>query len=113
MGDHVVGAAAKAKGFALAKPPKIDREINFSPRTKPRYHLIGRCGPAYLPFLGFSMFNTRIITCAPAVVGLLFIGRQAMADDGKNVTITNTPLPVTATTPLPVTIMGGTPVAFS
>jgi len=51
---------------------------------------------------------TRIRTCALAVAAVFFIGSQASAQPqgGPNVTVVNTPLPVTVTnqTPLSVTV---------
>jgi hypothetical protein len=47
---------------------------------------------------------TRIRTCALAIGAVCFIGSQALAQGGPNVTVVNTPLPVT---------MSGTPVAFT
>ena len=53
---------------------------------------------------------TRIHTCALAAAAVLFFGGQASAQPfgGPNVTVANTPLPVTVTNPS----IPGTPVAF-
>ena len=60
------------------------------------------------------MSNTRIITCALAIAGVLFVGGQAPAAD-KEVTVTNTPLPVTVTNPTvpPSTVNVGNPAALA
>ena len=54
---------------------------------------------------------TRIRTCALAIAAVLFVGSQASAQPqgGPNVTVVNTPLPVTVTNQA----MPGTPVAFT
>src|SRR5262249_877986 len=49
---------------------------------------------------GNVMFNTRVITCALAAAGVLFIGSEATAQQGgPAVSVVNTPLPVTVTNP--------------
>jgi hypothetical protein len=48
------------------------------------------------------MFNSRNIIRALAAAGVLFISSQAIAQNpgaGPNVTVVNTPLPVTVTNP--------------
>lgn len=70
------------------------------------------------------MFNTRVITCALAISGVLLIGsqvsdRQSRAQGGPpgglNVTVCNTPLPVTVTNPTvpPSTVNVGNPAALA
>jgi len=78
------------------------------------------------------MFNTRVITCAFAAASVLLIVSQAMAQTqgsptmaqgGPNVTVVNTPLPVTVTNPaalaaanaqaIALALGVGTPVAFT
>src|SRR5262249_55519475 len=61
------------------------------------YHVAS--GNSRLLFWGKIMSNTRIITCALAIAGVLFVGGQAPAAPDKEVTVTNTPLPVTVTNP--------------
>jgi hypothetical protein len=55
---------------------------------------------------------TRILTCALAIAAVCFIGNQSSAQPqgGPNVTVVNTPLPVTVTNPQGLVV--GTPVAF-
>ena len=65
------------------------------------------------------MSNTRIIMCALAAASVLFIGSQAIAQGGPpgglNVTVGNTPLPVTVTNPTvpPSTVNVGNPAALA
>jgi hypothetical protein len=64
------------------------------------------------------MSNTRIIMCALAAAGVLFIGSQAIPQGNRPVTdvsVTNTPLSVTVTNPTvpPSTVNVGNPAALA